>query len=322
MHLTFLTPLGALFALTALLLLGALALNERRARRVRRALNVESPPLQTHLTTALLLALVPVLLGLALAQPVLQSTRTVRSRTDAQIFYTFDTSVSMSASTGPGAPTRLDRAVAEASRLRLRLGDVPSGLASMTDRVLPTIFPSTSQQEFAAGLSDTIDVDAPPPKGLTDRATTFAALDTFAGTNFFSPGIPHRLVILFTDGETAPYFTSDLKQALRQSAPKTSFVVVHVSRPGERIYHGSKVDPDYRPDPRSGRATAALASALGGRSFEEGKIGSAAGAARQLLGKGTVARIGVGLHVVALAQWLVLVSLVPILVLLWRRNIA
>ena len=320
MHLTFLTPLGALFALTALLPLGALALNERRARRVRRALLVESPPLRTRATTAILLALVPVLLGLALAQPVLQSTRTVRSRTDAQIFYTFDTSVSMAASSGPGAPTRLDRAVAEAAQLRLRLADIPSGLATMTDRVLPTIFPTTSQQEFAAGLSETIDIDAPPPKGLTDRATTFAALDTFAGTNFFSPGIPHRLVILFTDGETAPYFTSDIKQALQ--APKTSFVVVHDWRPGERIYHGSKIDPDYRPDARSGKAVTALASTLGGRAFDQGDIDGATRAARHLLGKGTVARIGVGLHVVALAQWLVLLSLVPLLVLLWRRNIA
>jgi hypothetical protein len=321
MHLTFLTPLGALFALTALLPLGALALNERRARRVRRALLVDSPPLRSRATTAGLLALVPVLLGLALAQPVLQSTRTVRSRTDAQIFYTFDTSVSMSASGGPGAPTRLDRAVAEASQLRLRLGDIPSGLATMTDRVLPTIFPTTSQQEFAAGLAETIDIDAPPPKGLTDRATTFAALDTFAGTNFFSPGIPHRLVILFTDGETAPYFTSDIKQALRQT-PKTSFVVVHDWRPGERIYHSGKIDPDYRPDARSGKAVNALASTLGGRAFDQGNIDGAASAARQLLGKGTVARIGVGLHVVALAQWLVLVSFVPLLILLWRRNIA
>src|SRR5262249_22725551 len=214
MHLTFLTPLGALFALTAVLPLGALALNERRARRVRHALQVDSPPARSRITTAVLLALVPILLGLALAQPVIQSTRTVTNRTDAQIFYTFDTSVSMSASLGPGAPTRLDRAVSEAAQLRLRLADIPSGIASMTDRVLPTIFPSTSQQEFAAALADTIDIDAPPPKGLSDRATTFAALDTFAGTNFFSPGIPHRLVILFTDGETDPYFTGDLKQAL------------------------------------------------------------------------------------------------------------
>jgi hypothetical protein len=320
MHLTFLSPAGALLALGALLPLAALWLNERRAGRVRAALRVDAPPGRSRLLTAVALAAVPVLLGLALAQPVLESTRTVRSRTDAQIFYVLDTSVSMAASSGPGGRPRLERAVADVARMHLALSDVPSGLATMTDRVLPNVFPTTDQQEFAAGLADTIGIDAPPPKGLSDRATTFAALDTFAGTNFFSPGIRHRLVVLFTDGETTPYFAGDLQQALRQP-PVTSLVVVHVWRAGERIYHGRKPDPDYRPDPRSGRAVTALAAALGGRAYDESRIGAAVAGAKHLLGRGTVARVGVGLHVVALAPWLALAALVPLAALLWRRNV-
>lgn len=321
MHLTLLTPLGALLALAAALPLGALYLNERRARRVRRSLRVGDPATQSRVATAALLAAVPVLLGLALAQPIVQSTRTVKTRTDAQVFYTFDTSVSMSASSGPDAPTRLRRAVREARQLRLALADVPSGIASMTDRVLPTIFPTADQQEFASALAATVGIDAPPPKGLSDKATTFAALDTFAGDTFFSPGVPHRLVILFTDGETAPYFTGDLRLALN-TRPRTSFLVVHVWRAGERIYHGRKVDPDYRTDPRSGRAVSSLAAAVGGRALPEGQVAATVAAARQLLGKGTVARLGVGPHVVALAGWLVLAAAVPVLLLLWRRNVA
>lgn len=321
MSLSFLTPLGALFALAAVLPLGALWLNERRARRVRRSLRVADPPPHARVTTAALLAAVPVLLGLALAQPVIRSTRTVKTRTDAQIFYTFDTSVSMSASSRPGSPTRLQRAVREAQQLRLALHEVPSGIATMTDRVLPTIFPTPDQQEFASALAQTVGIDAPPPKGLSDKATTFAALDTFAGDTFFSPGIVHRVVILFTDGETVPYFSGDLRLALH-GRPSTSFLVIHVWRAGERIYRGRKSDPDYRPDPRSGRAVSALATVLGGRALGEGRVAAAASAARRLLGKGTVARLGVGLHVVALADWLVLAAAVPALLLLWRRNVA
>jgi hypothetical protein len=319
-HLTFLQPWGALLALGAAVPLAALALNERRARRVRAALRVAPPPAGGRTLTAVLLAVVPVLLGLALAQPVLQGTRTVRSRVDAQAFFTFDTSVSMSASTAAGAPTRLDRAVVLAQKLRTRLGDVPSGIATMTDRVLPNIFPTTSEQEFDAALAQTIGIDAPPPKGLSDKATTFAALDTFAGSNFFTPGIPHRLVLLFTDGETAPYFAGDLRQALRQ-ATKTSFVIVRMSLPGERIYRGRKPDPDYRPDPRSARAVASLASVLGGRAFDEGNVGAVAGAARRLLGRGRLDEVGVGVHVTALAQWLLLAAFAPVAFLLWRRNV-
>jgi hypothetical protein len=318
-HLTFLTPLGALLALLGVLPLTALWLNERRARRVRASLGVEGPPLRSWALTAGLLALVALCLGLAAAQPVLESSRTVRTRKDAQIFYVFDTSVSMAASSGPRSPTRLERAVADATRMRLALADIPSGLATMTDRVLPNVFPTADQQEFAAGLAETIGIDAPPPKGLTDRATTFAALDTFAGTNFFSPGIPHRLVVLFTDGETGPYFAGDLRQALRQP-PRTSFVVVHVWRPNERIYLGRKADPAYRSDPHSGRLVTSLASLLGGRAYDESHVSAAVGGARRLLGHGTVSNVGVGLHVVALAPWLVLVAVVPLVALLWRRN--
>jgi hypothetical protein len=320
-HLTFLTPVGALLALLGALPLAALALNERRARRVRKVLGVEGPPLRSLALTAGLLALVAILLGLAAAQPVLESSRKVRTRTDAQIFYVFDTSVSMAASAGPHSPTRLERAVADATRMRLALSDIPSGLATMTDRVLPNVFPTTDQQEFATGLADTIGIEAPPPKGLSERATTFAALDTFAGTNFFSPGIPHRLVILFTDGETAPYFAGDLRQALRVP-PRTSFVIVHVWRPNERIYLGRKVDAAYRPDPRSNRMVSSLATTLDGRSYDENQISSADAGARKLLGHGKIASVGVGLHVVALAPWLVLAAVVPLGILLWRRNFA
>lgn len=320
MHLAFLTPFGALLALLGVIPLVALGLNELRARRVRASLRVEGPPLRSQALTAALLVLVAVCLGLAAAQPVLQSSRTVRVRKDAQIFYVFDTSVSMAASSRPGGPTRLDRALADATRMRLSLADIPSGLATMTDRVLPNVFPTADQQEFAAGLADTIGIDAPPPKGLSDQATTFAALDTFAGNNFFSPGIPHRLVILFTDGETAPYFAGDLRQALRQP-PRTSFVIVHVWRPNERIYLGHKADPNYRSDPKSGRMVTSLASLLGGRSYDESHVGAAVGGARRLLGRGSLANVGIGLHVVALAPWLVLASLVPLVILLWRRNL-
>jgi hypothetical protein len=319
-HLTFLTPWGAVLVLGGLVPLVALALNERKARRVRAALGVEPPSLRGRTLTAGLIALLPVLLGLALAQPVVQSTRTVRSRVDAQVFYTFDTSGSMAASAAPGAPTRLDRAVAEAAKIRVRLADVPSGLATMTDRVLPNIFPTTSEQEFDAGLEQTIGIDSPPPKGLSEKATTFAALDTFAGTNFFAPDVPHRLVILFTDGETAPYFAADLRQSLRQGT-RTSFVIVHVWRSGERVFHGAKADPDYRADPRSARAVASLASLLGGRAFDEGKIRPAVAEARHLIGHGTLKNVGVGVHVTALAQWLVLLAFAPLAFLLWRRNI-
>ena len=320
MRLVFLTPIGALLALGGLLPLAALALNERRARRARRSLGVDAPPQRSYAGTVAALALVPVLLGLAVAQPVLQSTRTIRVRADAQAFYVFDISESMGASAGPRRPTRITRALAAASQMHLALREIPSGVATMTDRVLPNIFPTGSEQVFTAALADTVGIERPPPKGLNETATTFASLDTFAGSNFFSDGVTHRLVILFTDGETAPYFVGDLREALRP-APHTRFVIVRLGRPTDRIFAGGKPDRAYRPDPTAAHSTRVLASVLGGRAYTESGVGGAIKAARLFVGTGPLVGLGEGLHVVALARWLVLASLLPLGFLLWRRNI-
>lgn len=320
MHLVFLTPLGALLALGALLPVAALALNERRARRARRSLGVDAPPYRSYAATVAALALVPVLLGLAVAQPVLQSERKIRVRADAQAFYVFDISESMGASSGPRRPQRITRALSVARQMHFALREIPSGVATMTDRVVPNIFPTGSEQVFTAALADTVGIERPPPKGLNETATTFASLDTFAGTNFFSEGVAHRLVILFTDGETAPYFTGDLREALRP-APHTSFVIVRLGGASDRIFVGGKPDRAYRPDPTAAHATAALASTVGGRAYSEGDVAGAIKAARLFLGTGPLVGLGEGLHVVALARWLVLASLLPLGFLLWRRNI-
>src|SRR5437763_1302750 len=139
----------------------------------------------------------------------------------------------------------------------------------------------------AARARRALGVDGPPPKGFADTATTFAALDTFAGSNFFDEGIAHRLVILFTDAESAPYFGGDLHEALRPK-PRTRFVIVRVGRPDERIYLNGKVDRGYRPDPAAPQAARRLASVLDGRSVAEGDLGTALAASRHFLGTGPV----------------------------------
>ncbi|MEO5790624.1 MAG: hypothetical protein ABIR67_00960, partial [Gaiellaceae bacterium] len=105
MDIRFLTPLGAVFALTALLPLAVLVVHERRARRLRTALALGQPPLRTQLPLVLALVTLPALVALAAMQPVVEKTRTVKERTDAEVFVVFDVSRSMLAAAKPGAPT-------------------------------------------------------------------------------------------------------------------------------------------------------------------------------------------------------------------------
>src|SRR5260221_8095317 len=50
----------------------------------------------------------------------------------------------------------------------------------------------------------------------------------------------NRLVVFFTDGETAPYFAGDLHEALRP-APHTRFVIVRFGSADERIFLGNRI---------------------------------------------------------------------------------
>src|SRR5581483_8265158 len=200
---SFLTPLDALFALAAAVPIAALAVAERRSARVRRLLSLRAPGRRAMLPVAIALVLLPALVAVAAAQPVVVRQQMVSERADAQAFVVFDTSLSMHASAGPGKPTRLARAKRIAIRLQRSLADVPMGIASMTDRALPNIMPTTDSTLFRRTVEQAIHVDEPPPsQQYRTRATTFTALVPLVESRFFAQKVQRRLVIVLTDGES------------------------------------------------------------------------------------------------------------------------
>jgi hypothetical protein len=319
--LTLLTPVGLLLALGALPPLAALVGSERRARRVRQALAVGEPPPRGPLATAAVCVAVPCLLAVAVAQPVLRFSETNRVRTDAELFYIFDISRSMLAASRPNGATRFERSLAAAQRVHTSLDDVRSGVATLTDRVLPHLFPTADEEVFTATVDQALTVNSPPPRGYEPVATLFAALDTLRGTNFFSEGVEHRAVLLFTDGESAPYDAEALRASLAEGPP-TQFLVVRFWRDRERVWRGEQSEAAYRSDPRSAEQVRRLASATGAQTFEETNVRSVAPAVRELIGTGPVREEGTALRVHALSRWFVLGALVPLGLLLWRRNLA
>lgn len=319
MHLTFLTPLGAAVAVAAIVPLAGLALHERRLRRLRDVLRLEQPALRARLPSILALAAVPVLIGLALAQPVLRSTRPQYVRTDAEAVYVVDVSRSMLASSGSHGATRLERAARAALHMRTALATVPSGVASMTDRVLPLVFPTPDEEVFAATLAESLHIESPPPRGFDKVGTLFESLDALGGTNFFDPGIKHRLAIVLTDGESRPSYLPTLRDALA-GKPRTDFLIIRFWRSGERIHDADPGDRAYRPDPGGARMTAQLAQVTHGYAFDASDLSGAIAKARALLGTGPVHKQGESLHVISLARWIALASLLPIAFILWRRD--
>jgi hypothetical protein len=315
---SFLTPVDALFVLVAAVPLAALAATERRADAVRRVLALRSPGRRAFVPVAIALVLLPALVAVAAAQPVVVRQQLVSERADAQAFILFDTSLSMRASAAPGKPTRLMRARRLALRLQRSLEDVPIGIASMTDRSLPNIMPTTDQTLFDRTVTQAIAINEPPPsQQYAGRATTFTALVPLVESRFFSQGVQRRLLIVLTDGESTR-ISPLLKLTLHR---RVTPVFVHVWAPGERIFTKGRANSRYASDPASTKALDDLAQITGGsHAFTESDLSGIARAARDAVGRaGTRTRVDAYARV-ALAPWFVLGGILPLGFLLWRRN--
>jgi hypothetical protein len=311
--LVFLTPWAVLVALAVLVPLAALAVALRRERQARRVLRLEEPPGGRRLWTALAVLAALALLGVAAAQPAVRSTTGQQVRTDAEAIYVIDTSRSMLARSSPNGRTRIERARAAAVRLRRLLSDVPSGVATLTDRVLPDLLPQAGDDVFERTVRGAVRIDDPPPQTETATATSLGALGVLGTQNFFSPSARRRLVVVFTDGESRPYDVPATARALRR-APGVKTVFVHVWSPGEAVFApDGRPEQGYHPDTASGAALSALADATGGAVVGEGSTGRATTLARAALGTGPTREEGLAVRTRTLAPWLALGALLPLL---------
>ena len=317
---SFLTPLAALFAFAAAIPLAAVYRMEVRSREVRLVLGAQGPGLRALAPAAIALALLPVLVGVAAAQPVIVRHQLVNERRDAQALFVFDTSRSMTASDGPGQPSRLARAKTIARKLQASLGDVPVGIVSMTDRALPDLMPTTDRALFARTLAQSVGPDEPPPDlryGREGRSTNLTSLGLLLTTHVYSQHLKHRLLVVFTDGEIEPvdsHFRSSLKHRI---AP----LFVHVWAPNERIFTGGdQIDPNYHPDPQSGALLRQAADVTGGSVLDEHQFGSLEGAALRILGHGPSSKHISAYERIPLAPWFAIACILPLAFLLWRRN--
>jgi hypothetical protein len=317
----FLTPEGAVVALAVVAPLAALLVLVRRARVVRRVLGLRAPERPEWIVPAAALASFAGLVGVAAAQPAVTETRREAVRTDVEAFFVIDTSRSMLAASGQDGERRIDRAKAAAVALRNAIGDVPAGIASLTDRALPHLYPSADKQVFAQTMRRVVDVEHPPPLAPGARATSFDPLEAFAGSDlFFSPTVDRRLVVVLSDAEVRQTDASLLAARIKDGAP-LRVVFVHVWDDGEQIFsRDGTPEAAYRADPTSGPQLAELARLLDARTAGEDELDAAAAAVRSAAGVGEATRRVERVETVALAPYAILASFAPLALLLWRRN--
>jgi len=203
--------------------------------------------------------------------------------------------------------------------LQRSLSDLPVGIASMTDRSLPNLMPTVDETVFARTMHQSVAIDRPPPsqphpKG---RATSFEAIVPLVESRFYSPTVQRRLLVVFTDGESAGLSQVSRLTLQRRVTP----VFVHVWAPDERIFRGDgSADPGYRADPSSVTALATVASITHGEAFTEAQFDSVVRASRDAVGRAQAHTLVAGYARIPLAPWLILAAAAPLAFLLWRRN--
>lgn len=280
--LTLLSPFAALVGLPALAAIGAAVFGVRRVRAVQHVLRLPALERRTKRRRIALVTGVVVTLTLAAAQPALTHEAQQRVRRDAQVLFVIDISRSMAASENAGSPTRLDRATAAAVRLRAAVPTLAAGVATLTDRVLPNLLPVPDRVGFDAVARRAVSIESPPPQASAVRATSFDALASIPGAGYFARGTSSRLVVVLTDGESAPVQTDELARAFG-SGGGFHVVFMRVSRPGESIFGADgRREASYRPDPTSVALTKSVAAALRGNAYEEGDLASAERRLREL----------------------------------------
>jgi hypothetical protein len=309
-QIVWLTPPAALVGLAAVVPFAAWLLGERRVRRARQTLLLRAPPRGTWWAPAAIATILG-LVAVAAAQPVLASASGSGSRRAGQVFVVLDTSTSMLA----GRPTRFERAVVVAERIADALPGTPLGLVSMTDRVLPHIFPSIDRDDYLATLDESVGVDRPPPARARRQSTSFDALVALGNARFFSRGPGERVALVLTDGESRSFDAASVARAFESA--RVHPVFVRFWKAGERIAG----DAAYHADPAGAAELQAFADTLRAPVFDEDRTADAIRAVDRALGPAMQLRPPSATSTATpLAPYAAILALVPLGFLLWRRN--
>ncbi len=320
MNVTFVSPLAALVALAAILPLAAFAVGQRRVAAVRRVLGLRPAAGSHRFVPALAAAAVVGLLALAAAQPVRSERHTASVRSDADVYVVVDSSRSMAAAAGPQAATRFARASGIALGLRRSLPEIRVGLASLTDRVLPHLFPSSDAADFRATLENAMGIDRPPPLRKGNGTTTsLASLGAFGNAGYFPGTTRKRVAVILTDGESVPASAAAMTSRLHQG--KVSLVFLQLWQPRERVFTGGRADPRYTADASATASLQALGAALGAPVYTEGQQGQVAARVKQLVGDGPRTQVPSHTTVRPLSPYVALVAILPLGLVLRRRNL-
>ena len=193
-------------------------------------------------------------------------------------------------------------------------------MASLTDRTLPHLFPSADADAFRATVALALDIEQPPPRSsFITTATSFDSLAAMSTQRFFSPRAQKRAVVVLTDGESQGVNAARLARVWKRP-PGVDVVFVQLWSRDERVFNRGLPEPQYRPNPATRSDLDRLAKATGATIFDESELDDATAHVRSALERGPVVTEGVRKTRVALAPYLLAFAMLPLGLLLWKRE--
>jgi hypothetical protein len=198
---------------------------------------------------------------------------------------------------------------------------VPTGLGTFTDRPLPLLLATSDRAAFAAAVQKSLGIERPPGLQSSTTISSFDAVAPFPLEGYFRPGAKKRLLVILTDAESTGFNEPGVRKSF-EAKPRTAVVLVRIGRPGERVF-GASGQPEsaYIPPPATGDTLRNFLGATHGSAYPEDDVAGAERAAVEALGSGPTANLGSTTARHDLAPWLVLAALVPLAIVLRRRNV-
>ena len=283
-QLVFLTPRAALVGVAFAVPLVVLVATRSTGARALTTLGLRRPGLLARLGRPVGLVALAVLVAATAAHPAVRDTAVTPVRADAELYLTFDVSRSMQAASAPRGSKRLVRARSLGRAVHAALPGIPTGVATLTNRLMPLLFPTGDTRSVNAVIDGSVLSMQPPPVIYTTaRESSLAALTLAADRSYFNPTARKRVLVVFGDLDSDFFSLQGTLRLLRKH--RIEPFLVRVARPGERVF--TAAGRPYAYVPASTVTVDALRSA-GWHAFEEGDRVRLVTEIRSYLGRGPV----------------------------------
>ena len=168
-------------------------------------------------------------------------------------------------------------------------------------------------------LDRALAVGRPLPRIGGGLSTNVDPLIAVAGRGYFTDGVRRRVMLVLTDGEVLPIDPQLFREGFAD-APPVDVVFVRLGSADERVFRANGRTESYRADARLGAQLDVLADAIGAPVISEAEPEQVEAVVRGALGTGAVHTVRERRSTVALAPLVLVGSLVPLAVLVRRRN--